>query len=113
MPHITHSHLDQVTAVAVAGRLDALGAPDLERKLEELLKDGRTLIVVDFDGVEFIASAGLRVFLSHAKKLKKAGGQLALARLRRDVLGVFEMSGFTEIFPIFAAVEEAARALKS
>jgi hypothetical protein len=58
-------------------------------------------------GLEYVSSAGLRVFLSAAKRMRQAQGKLALASPAPQVQQVFDMAGFTSILPIFTTIAEA------
>ncbi|MFK8252755.1 STAS domain-containing protein [Ancylobacter terrae] len=90
-------------------RLDSASSPAFEEEINARLAGGARDLVIDFSGVDYISSAGLRVILVAGKKLKAAGGRLALAGLRDNCREVFEISGFVALFPVFDTVE-AARA---
>lgn len=111
MLHIDESKEGEVVVLCIAGRLDAVTAPDLERKLDGLVSGGCGKLVVDFERLEMIVSAGLRVFLAFAKKCKKTGGRIALCRMQPVVFDVFKISGFTEILAMFPTREEAIRSV--
>ena len=111
MLQIEESKEGEVAVLRIAGRLDAVTAPDLEQKLNGLVSGGCAELVVDFERLEMIVSAGLRVFLSFAKKCKKSGGRLALCRMQPVVFDIFKISGFTEILAIFPTREEAIRSV--
>ena len=87
--------------VKLSGRLDAVTAPEAEGYLGGLVQEGQTALAVDLTGVDYVSSAGLRVFLVTAKKLKAAGGELSLAGLAGNVKEVIEISGFPSIMPCF------------
>ncbi len=91
---------DSVTLVAVGGRLDGTGAPELEAHCSTLIADGNTRLVLDFGGVDYISSAGLRSLLVVAKQIKAAGGGLALCSLTAMVREVLEISGFDKILTV-------------
>jgi len=95
------------TVVTVTGRMDALTAPAYQEKLNDLIAEGTTSFVVDFDGLDYISSAGLRGILSTAKVLKAKGGQVRFANVKGTVKEVFEMSGFGSIFQIHDSVAAA------
>ena len=80
---------------------------ELEQAFNGLFKDGKTKVLVECVELEYISSAGLRVLLAAAKQFKKVSGEIALAGLSQNVKQVFEISGFTSIFPIYATREEA------
>lgn len=89
------------------GHLDTNTAPDAEAKLNELIADGAEKLIIDFSALDYISSAGLRVLLATAKKLKAVGGTLRLYGLNPTVQEVFDISGFSTIFSIFNSEAEA------
>lgn len=97
--------------VAIKGRLDAGTSGSLEEALNALVGAGETKVLVDCRELDYISSAGLRVLLAAAKQFKKQSGSIALASLNPNVKQVFEISGFTSIFPIYSTREEALEAL--
>ena len=97
---------------SIAGRMDALSAPDVEAKLNQWLEQNKARLIMDLEGLDYISSAGLRILLSAAKKLKARGGVLLLARLQTGVKQVFEISGFAAIIPIYETVGTALEAAK-
>ena len=92
--------------VTLDGRLDAVTAPEAEGFLGNLVEDGETALAVDLAKVDYVSSAGLRVFLVTAKKLKAAGGELSLAGLSGNVKEVIEISGFPSIMPCFDRLDD-------
>lgn len=93
--------------ISVKGRMDAVSSPDFEKELSLLMDKGRKLFVIDFSGLEYISSSGLRSILTIAKKLKATESIIVLASLRSTVKEVFEISGFSTIIPIYATVDDA------
>jgi anti-anti-sigma factor len=99
------------TIVAVSGKLDALTAADYETAMKGLFADGKTRLVIDFSGLTYISSAGLRVLLAAAKQAKAAGGATMFAGVKGNVLAVIEMTGFASILSLHDTVEAALGAL--
>ena len=97
------------TVITITGRFDAVTAPDYEKKVQELIVGGDIRIVVDFAGLDYISSAALRRLLLLAKKATDAQGKVVLTSLRSQIRDIFDMAGFTPIFPIYATQEEAVR----
>lgn len=95
------------TVVTISGRLDAVTAPEYEKKLNELIAAEETSFVVDFEQLDYISSAGLRVLLATAKKLKGKGGQIRFANVKGTVKEVFDISGFGSIFQMDDTVAAA------
>lgn len=93
--------------VTVTGKMDAVTAPEYEKSLNTLIAAGETSFVVDFDGLSYISSAGLRGILTTAKSLKSKGGQVLFANVKGTVKEVFDMSGFGSIFRTHATTEAA------
>ena len=84
--------------VAVAGRLDTITAPALDKTIGENISGVKNL-VLDFKGLEYISSAGLRVLLSAQKKMQKIGS-MKVVHVCEEVMEVFEMTGFADILVI-------------
>jgi anti-sigma B factor antagonist len=95
--------------VSVSGRLDAITSPELDQALSSILTGGEKGVVLDFETLDYISSAGLRVILAAAKRIKKNGGESRLACLKGVVKEVFEVSGFESIIPCFETAEAAVR----
>ena len=75
------------------GQLDVVLAPRLEGRLDQLRRDGARLITLDLSGVEFLAAAGLSVFIGADQAQQAAGGQLLLTRPTRMAGHVLAMTG--------------------
>ena len=95
--------------VSVTGRIDAITAGEFEKGLSELMAGGDCTLVLNFNGLEYISSAGLRSILSTAKQLKAKEGKMLFAGLQGSVKDVFKISGFGSIFKIYDTEEEALR----
>lgn len=98
-----------VAVVSVKGRIDAITAGEFEQRLSALMAGGDCLLVLNFSGLEYISSAGLRSILSAAKQLKTKEGKMLFAGLQGPVKDVFKISGFGSIFKIYDSDEEALR----
>jgi anti-anti-sigma factor len=97
----------QTLIVTASGRLDALSAPIFEENLSQSLAEGETHLLLDFSGLQYISSAGLRTLLVLTKKLKTVQGELCFAGIRGPVAEVFKISGFNNLFKIFDSPEGA------
>ncbi|MBP5655608.1 MAG: STAS domain-containing protein [Clostridiales bacterium] len=82
---------------AVKGRLDSITAPDLEKELEENLS-GAEELVIDFDGLEYISSAGLRVLLA-AKEIM-GDKPFIIKNVNEVIRDVFDVTGFSSFLNI-------------
>ena len=77
------------------GRLDTVTAPDLEKELKEIM-DGLTELILDFENLQYISSAGLRVVLSAQKTMSKQG-EMKVLHVNDTIMEVFEVTGFIDI----------------
>jgi anti-anti-sigma factor len=101
-----------VTVISITGRLDAVSAPELEGRIGEWMEQNGTALVMDLERLDYISSAGLRIVLATAKKMKARNGKFCLAGLRGGVKEVFEISGFGSIIPVFENRQAALDAAK-
>ena len=98
----------QIVILSLKGRLDAATSKLLEEKLLDLINSkNERRIVMDFQQLDYISSAGLRVLFMASKILKPENGKLALVSLKEHLKEMFEITGFHGIFPIFTNKEEA------
>ena len=95
---ITKSIQDQSATLGLVGRLDTITAPRLEEELKEILSNV-TELVLDFETLEYISSAGLRVLLS-AQKVMSRQGSMRLIHVNEAVMEIFEVTGFSDILTI-------------
>lgn len=102
---------DGITVVALAGQLDSHTSLQAQKELDALLAGAGNRIAVDFTALDYISSAGLRVLLGMAKKLRSSGGALRTFGANATVREVFEISGLTAILPLSAGEEEALAAM--
>lgn len=99
---ITTETIGAVAVLAVLGRVDSVTAKPFEERLLGIIGDGLPALIVDFTGVDYISSAGLRVLLVAAKRSKAMHCKFALCALPAAVHEVFEISGFGAIIAIHA-----------
>jgi anti-anti-sigma factor len=98
---------NEVKVLAFEGRLDTQTSPDAQQQLIQLIEAGSTKILVNLEKLDYISSAGLRVLLLVAKKLKANAGELRICSLNAVVKEVFDISGFDMILPVSASESEA------
>ncbi len=97
------------TILDIEGQLNAITCHELEKRLNSLLDKGEKQFLLNLSGLDYISSAGLRVLLVAAKKLKSCNGQIVLASLKDQVRKVFDTAGFSGFFPMFDTREDALR----
>ena len=87
-----------VTVLKIEGRLDTTTAPELEKAINNE-GDALKSLTLDFKGVDYISSAGLRVLLTAQKKMN-VQGSMELVNVSEAVMDIFEMTGFADILVI-------------
>lgn len=97
---IDEERLEGTVVVRLAGRLDTNTAPEVQEHLDSVVDGGADVVVVGLNDLDFMSSAGLRVLLATAKRLRPSG-TLRVFGLNPTVRDVFDVSGFSMIFPVF------------
>ena len=105
--NVETSHTRTTAVAAVSGRVDSANAKEFEEELSAIIDKGSTGLVVDCGELNYISSAGLRVFLIAIRKTSAAGGGLALCRVPDHIQEVLEISGFSRLAKVFDTAEEA------
>ena len=106
---ITETKHDEYSVFKLNGRLDSNTAMGFEQKLFECIENGTQRLILDFQELDYISSAGLRVILKATKSLKNAEGKLVLCSMQDYVKEVFEISGFDSFLPIEANLDAAVK----
>jgi len=96
--------------VSVEGRLDTTNANEFEKAIMEVIDGGSSKIILNCAGLNYISSSGLRVFLIVQKKMMAIKGQFRLCNMQPGIQEIFDISGFSSIFSIFADQEAAIKA---
>jgi len=99
MLKVTESTDGDVVVIGLDGRLDTATSADFDFALESHAEKP-TRLLVDLTGIQYVSSAGLRVFLMLAKKLQKSDGKLVLCNMSATVREVFDIAGFSKILRI-------------
>ena len=89
------------------GRLDGSNASEFQEALEGAIEETDKALILDFQHISYISSAGLRVILLTARTLQGNGGEMALCALDAPIREVFAISGFDTIIPIHGTRDEA------
>ena len=102
---INHKEENGIIFLAFKGRLDGTSAVEAEETINTIFKGENNRLLFDFEFLEYLSSAGLRVVLGAAKEIKRRDGKFVLCALNSYVKEVFEVSGFGAIIPIADSVE--------
>ncbi|KIC71337.1 STAS domain-containing protein [Candidatus Protochlamydia amoebophila] len=98
-----------VLVLRMQGRLDAISSPSAERKVFDYINNGQHNLLLDFSGIDYLSSAGMRMLLSITKKLKTLSGKLVLCLVTVNVMDVLKMSGFDHVLELVQSEEEALK----
>lgn len=93
--------------IYVDGDLTTNSSPEAEEEINQILEGQSNNVIINVEKVNFIASTGLRIILSLGKRLSVDGCKLCVCSMNPTTKSVFEMSGFSKLFPIFDSEEEA------
>lgn len=96
-------------AIVLAPRpgVDSSTAKQFEETLLAAIESGPGKVIIDFNDLDYISSAGLRTIIIGAKAAKSKGGKLILCSMRSHIRTVFDTSGFAKLVPIVLAREDA------
>lgn len=83
------------------GELDAHTASQLEDSLKNLIGSQKSNIIVNFRELDYIASAGLGVFMAYIEDVRSIGGDIKLSNMNEKVYNVFDLLGFPTLYDIF------------
>jgi anti-anti-sigma factor len=108
----TDEQQDKAVVVAIGGRLDGTGAPELEAHCLALIRGGSSRLVLDLAAVDYVSSAGLRSLLVVAKSVKAAQGTMVLCALVPMVREVMTISCFDKILTLVENREAALASLR-
>ena len=95
---ITKQQNGSALSLALEGRLDTITSPELENELNASM-DGAETLTLDFSGLDYVSSAGLRVLLAAYKRMAGKGG-MKIRNVNEVVREVFEVTGFADILTI-------------
>jgi anti-sigma B factor antagonist len=113
-PSLKTEEADGVTIVSFhdAPVLDTLTTQRIAHRLYELVEDSRLRrIVLDFEQVRFLASQALGVLLTLRRKADKAGVKIAVARIRPELVRVFQITTLDKLFDFFESTADAVAKL--
>lgn len=99
MLNIVKKQEGDVLNVKMEGRLDTNTSPEFQREVEPLL-DGISELALDFEKVDYISSAGLRVLLTFEQELEEQNKKMVLCHVNDIIRDVFDVTGFLEILTI-------------
>lgn len=105
--------IDDIYIFKLGGRLDSNTSLEFEKNITQTIEDGAIYIIIDFENIEFISSAGLRAILSIIKILKSRKGKIVLCSMTDYVKEVFKVSGFDKLLTIVLSRDDAIQEFSS
>jgi anti-sigma B factor antagonist len=110
---LSEDDLDERThVIAVSGEIHVSTAPEFSRRLNAAIAKGKTAVVLDLTGTEFIDSTGLSVLLNGLRRVTRQRGRMALVCINPTVLRLFEITRLDSTFDIRRTREEALEAVR-
>jgi anti-sigma B factor antagonist len=106
---IQRSMQDDLTILSLGGFLDAHTAPEFENAVQQEMDAGHRKLIVDCQGLSYISSAGLGVFMSFLEEIRESGGDIKICGATPKVLQVFEILGFPAIFDMLPDVPSTVK----
>lgn len=103
---------DDVTVLEAHGRVDSTTAREFGDRLMALIQAGRDRIVIDFKNIAYISSAGFRALVLADRATEQRQGKLALCGMNGDVMRLFEIGAFLDLFLICPTQQEAIGKLR-
>jgi anti-anti-sigma factor len=105
---LQYSELENnIRLIKLIGKLDIIGAGEIETKFADHCKGERARVVVDLSEVEFLASIGIRLLTLTAKSIASRGGRMVLLNPVPEVHRVLDVTGIPAIIPIYSQFESA------
>ncbi len=101
---------DTIHVFKLNGRLDSNTSIAFEEKLFAAIDKESTHVAIDCADLDYVSSAGLRIFLKATKILKPLNGSIVLCGVRDYVREVLEISGFDTFLPILPGIDDALKA---
>ena len=99
----------EISVINLKGYLDAHTAPKLENNFTQLIDDKRYNIVVNFEELAYISSAGLGVFMAYIEKIRENNGDIKLSNMSDKVYNIFDLLGFPLLYEIYKTEDEAVK----
>lgn len=103
---LTLEYFQAWIVIKIQGYLDAHTSPILENTISDAIKNGDNRIIVDFEHLDYISSAGFGVFMEFIEEVRENGGDIVLVNMNDKIHKLFELLGFTYLFKIYTSLSE-------
>jgi anti-sigma B factor antagonist len=95
------SSCEDYSIIALSGRLNGASAPELKRRIRQIVETGKSRLILDMSGIVFIDSSGLSALISGLKCAREAGGFFRLAGLRDQAAAVIKLMMLDRVFDTY------------
>lgn len=96
-----------VKIIDLKGYLDAHTAPDLEKTFNRLIEEKNYKVIVNFEELKYISSAGLGVFMAYIETMRENSGDIKFAKMKDDIYNIFDLLGFPVLYEFFKEEKDA------
>ncbi|MDD3125614.1 MAG: STAS domain-containing protein [Candidatus Kapabacteria bacterium] len=103
---VKNAKCGEIQIISPCGYLDAHTAPELENAIRTAIDAGEKFLLVDFESLDYISSAGLGVFMAFIEDIREIGGDIKMSSLKQKVYAVFDLLGFPILFDILPTKQE-------
>ncbi len=110
--NVSTREVGSVSIIDVKGYLDAHTAPDLENEFNKLVSGKQFKVVVNFDNLKYISSAGLGVFMAYVETMRENNGDIKFSNLKDDVYNIFDLLGFPVLYEFYKDENDALAKFK-
>lgn len=110
---LTTKEKNNINIISLYGFLDAHTAPLLEDAISNLADSEKFNILVNFNELNYISSAGLGVFMAFIEEIREKGGDIKLCAMNAKVFSVFDLLGFPLLFDIIETEEAGIKKFSS
>ena len=105
MLNITKNEAEKALCICLEGKLDTVTSPDLEDSIKESI-EGKEELILDFENLSYVSSAGLRVLLAVQKIMNGCGGTMKVLHVNQEIMDIFDVTGFADILTIDNSEDE-------
>jgi anti-sigma B factor antagonist len=99
--------IGSVSVIDVKGYLDAHTAPELESVFNKLIDEKNFKVVVNFDSLKYISSAGLGVFMAYVETMRENNGDIKFSNMKESVYNIFDLLGFPILYEFYKEENDA------
>jgi len=98
-----------ISILYIKGYLDAHTAPKLEQEIQKLINEQNFKIIVNFNELSYISSAGLGVFMGFIENVREKNGDIKLTNMNPKIFRVFDLLGFPTLYDILDNEHDAIK----